>query len=156
VSSKAVVPQAAGVSAPPGGRTGSPTGLSIKEMTELADLFGSLDSEVQRFKPTAKKHEAARKAIQALYDAAPADQEFVMEGHDWQIQIGPREKQRTILSMAKLVKAITIKAFLEHCTFPLKIIDALLPGDKQKNLVAESRSGTRPVKAVSSEILKAA
>jgi len=122
---------------------------SIKEMTELADAFGVLDAQVQMFKPTVKLHEAARKRIQALYDAAPADQEFILQGHDWQIQIGPREKQRTILSMAKLLKEVTLKVFLEHCTFPLKIIDALLPGDKQSKLVVESRSGTRSVKAVS-------
>jgi len=142
VSSKAVPAQAS--ASTPGARLGAPTPATA----QLADRFGALDVQVQRFKPTAKLQETLRKEIQALYDASPPEQDFVLKGDLFEIQIGPRENERKITSMAKLLKAITQKVFLDHCGFPMKIIDALLPGDKQKDLVATARTGTRAVKAI--------
>jgi hypothetical protein len=122
--------------------------IAAADLTALADAFGALDAEVQRFKPTAKLHEASRKQIQTLYDPSLAEGAFTLKGRKYEVQIGPRENERKIPSMRKLFRAIKETVFLEHCSFPMKIIDALLPGDKQADLVVTARTGTRPVKAI--------
>jgi hypothetical protein len=122
--------------------------LAEAHRRDLADRFGDLDAQVQRFKPTAKAHEGLRKEIQALYDAEPSGNDFKLLGAKYEVQIGPRDNERKVSSMAKLFKALTQAVFLLHCSVPMKIIDALLPGDKQKDLVVTARSGSRPVKAV--------
>ncbi len=150
MSSKAVV---GGQPAPaPEQRRGSETAeakaLADVYRRDLADRFGAVDAEVQRFKPTAKAHEACRHEIQALYETAAAGDGFKLLGQKYEVQIGPRDNERKVSSMAKLMKALTQAVFLLHCSFPMKIIDALLPGEKQKDLVATARTGSRPVKAV--------
>jgi hypothetical protein len=122
--------------------------LAQAHRRDLADKFGALDAEVQRFKPTAKAHEACRHEIQALYDDAAAGDGFKILGAKYEVQIGPRDNERKVTSMAKLFKALSQAVFLLHCTIPMKIIDALLPGEKQKDVVLTARTGSRPVKAV--------
>jgi hypothetical protein len=122
--------------------------MNDSERRALADKAGAAFIEAERAKPAVKAWDEARKQIQVLYDSSPADQPFTLKGDKYEIQIGPRENERKITSMAKLFKAVTQKVFLDHCSFPMKIIDALLPGDKQKDLVLQARTGTRPVKAV--------
>jgi hypothetical protein len=103
--------------------------------------------EAQRAKPAIKAWETLRPQVQALYDAEPAGSDFKLRGDKYELLIGPREKQRKVTSMRKLAKALK-DVFFDHCQVPLKIIDALLPGDKQKGLIVEDRTGTRPVEAV--------
>lgn len=114
----------------------------------LADRYGALDVQVQRFKPTAKLHDAARKEVQALYEAAPAEQSFVLKGDLFEIQISEREMERAIVSVPALIKALTQKVFNQVAKVPLKVIDALVPADQQGAFIVQARTGTRSVKAV--------
>lgn len=123
---------------------GSPT----PEQKTLADAFGALDVQVQRFKPTLKLHEAARKQLQALYDASPADQQFTLKTDLFEIQIGPRENERAIKSLPALIKALTQKVFNQVAKVPLKVIDALVPADQHGEFIVEARTGSRSVKAI--------
>jgi hypothetical protein len=142
VSSKAVASQAPAVS---GGR---PASSPTPDQKALADAFGALDVQVQRFKPTTKLHEAARKQLQALYDASPAEQEFVLKGDLFEIQVGPREMERAIKSVPALIKALTQKVFNTVAKVPLKVIDALVPADQHKDFIVQARTGSRSVKAI--------
>jgi hypothetical protein len=122
--------------------------MSLSAKIALADKAGAAFIEAERCKPAIKAWEVLRKEVQAIYDASPEAETFTLKGTKYEIQVGPRENERKITSMAKLLKAITQAVFLDHCSFPMKIIDALLPGDKQKSLVVTARTGTRPVKAI--------
>jgi hypothetical protein len=114
----------------------------------LADKAGAAFIEAERAKPAIKAWDDMRKQVQALYDASPEAANFTLKGDKYEIQIGPRENERKIPSMRKLFKAIKEAVFLEHCSFPMKIVDALLPGEKQAGLVVTARTGSRPVKAI--------
>ncbi len=147
MSSKAVPTQAPAVS---GGRPGlSNHNPDIQtSLKTLADGFGALDVQVQRFKPTTKLHEAARKELQALYDASDAGASYTLKGEHFEIQIGPRENERAIKSIPALIKALTQKVFNQVAKVPLKVIDALVPADQRGEFIVEARTGSRSVKAI--------
>jgi hypothetical protein len=121
--------------------------LTPDERRDLADRAGAAYMEAQRAKPAIKAWETLRPQVQALFDTEPKDKDFKLRGAKYELMIGPRENQRKITSMRKLAKALK-DAFFDHCAVPLKIIDVLLPGEKQKGLIVEDRTGSRPVEAV--------
>ena len=114
----------------------------------LLDEFGEVQRQVDAFAPTAAKHKRLRDEIESYYADKDPEQEFTVSGLRYEVQIGPRAKQRTFTArgMALLYRLLGKPKFLEWCKFGLTDLDRLVPG--HTGIVVEERTGSRKIKAV--------
>ena len=94
-------------------------------------------------------HEARAKCLKALLIAACPEgsesEDVFMEGESFQVKILPRKLERTIRSMARVCKLMGGRRFLQLCKMNLATIDSELNAEQRKQVLRESRTGTRTV-----------
>lgn len=86
-----------------------------------------------------------RKIIEGWFTHQEPEENFLVEGHIYQITIGPRARQRTVHAK-KLYDRIGAQKFFEKATFPLQDLDRL--GIDTAGIVVEERTGNRTVTAI--------
>lgn len=127
---------------------------AVKARIALIDEFGELDRRVAEFKPVVDRHKKLKEEIEGWYAQDGAADSFVAEGHRYQLQISAKRKEREIVAMPKLFRALGKERFLEFCKFPLTVLDRLLPNSAP--YVQEEHSGRRTIRAVAKAMLERA
>jgi hypothetical protein len=84
--------------------------------------------------------------------SVPAEEPAAIEGFQYHLDIAPRENQKTLVSTAKIHKALGLKAFLAVCKLTLKGLEEGLKlvgkEDQMAKFYTEARTGPRTVTAV--------
>ena len=127
---------------------------AVKARIALIDEFGELDRRVAEFRPVVDRHKRLKEEIEGWYERDEATDSFVAEGNCYQLQISARSNKRKIIGMAKLFTALGKTRFLELCSFPLTVLDRLLPDSAA--YVSEERTGSRTIKPVAKAVLERA
>ncbi|GAC1500022.1 MAG: hypothetical protein NVS1B14_03710 [Vulcanimicrobiaceae bacterium] len=117
-----------------------------KQQSQI-DHYGELERRVTEFQPIATERLALRAEILGWALHAAPEAALSLAGHAYTLQIGPCAQQQRITSMRRLFRAIGQGLFLDNCTFPLKVLDALKLSDTAPFLTNE-RTGNRNLTAV--------
>ena len=116
---------------------------------DIYDEFGELDRQIQAFKPVLDRYEKLKAQIKAEAEEYPADQDFTLVGKLYDLQISAKANERKIRSVRAVYKALgSLKAFYEVVTVALGKLEERLGKEKVAELVEESRTGSRRIKAV--------
>lgn len=127
---------------------------------KVIDEYGELDRQVREFAPIAAKHESLKKIIKAWCEEMPADEGAMLEGRQYKILVGARERERKFKSLSKVFKACgTLKRFLSVCTVAIGALEELIGKSQVESLVETTSTGTRrlrPIAKASPNITQAA
>lgn len=123
--------------------------LLTKAMRQgLIDEFGRLSQKVEAHKPDKARHALVREILAAGYEFEPNSQPFIEEGLEFTLSVSACANERTITSMAKLLKLLGQRLFLKFCKFPLSAVDASVPASEHSQFLKEEATGPRTFKAV--------
>lgn len=112
--------------------------------------------ELERRKGLAALDEAEYKALKdkagKVAEAQPADKPCALRGELYELQLGPRRKERTIIARWKvflrLRKALGLKGIICALTIPIGLVDENIPKSEQAGMVSEEQSGWRSMSLV--------
>lgn len=122
--------------------------LLTPDERKIVDEYGALRRKITEFKPAADRATVLAGIIQSWFaDLHPAEGS-IAEGYRYQVQVSPREKQRSILDMAKLYRLFGVKRFLELVRIPLEVLDKELPAADHPKYVIAARTGKRKLTPV--------
>jgi len=114
---------------------------------DVVDELGAVQARLANLapviKPLGEREKGLRAQVLSWCEQMPADAEQGLEGARYALAISPRRTERTITSMARLVKRLGLALFLKGCSISLKYIDEHLAAVDQKGLISEARTGTR-------------
>lgn len=92
--------------------------------------------------------EALKNQIRGWYASEPPELEITASGNEYTVILSPKAKERKITNIRKLARKMK-DAFWAACTVPLGAIDRFFPKPEDRaDLLAESQTGSRTVKAV--------
>ncbi len=116
---------------------------------EVIDEHGGIRARIDKLddaaKPLREREKDLRDQILGWCEQLPPDQDAGLEGHRYALTISERRLERTILSMARLLKRMGLTVFLKGCTMSLKYIQEHLAPVDLKGLISESRTGARVI-----------
>jgi hypothetical protein len=113
----------------------------------LIDEFGCLEGKIAQASAYVKRREELRKQFLEWAEHVPPKQGVDIEGVGFCVAISPRRPERVITSMAKVLKAMGEKCFLEECNISVKSIEENVPAAAFAKLVEERPIGRRTVTA---------
>jgi hypothetical protein len=126
--------------------------LSESSLRQKIDRAGELDRQIQLVAPAVDEYEALKKEIADHFGEAPADKPQVADGDSYQVQLGTKRRERTIVDKKKvfglLKKALGFEGLLAVIDISLGTVDKNLPESASKNLINDERSGYRTFKLV--------
>jgi len=114
----------------------------VDELGAVQDKLGDLALMV---KALVEREKELRSQVLSWCEKLPADEDTGLEGSRYALAISPRRTERTITSMARLLKRLGLRLFLKGCSIPLKYIDEHLAALDQKGLISEARTGARVI-----------
>ena len=150
------IPTSGGSVEVPSPRAAAPSPLDPKLIDEYAVLEARIRENAVRMKGSLKLFETLKKKIRAAYMGQDAEAVFLAEGHQFLIEVGPRENERVIADMEKLAKLVGMTEFFARCSFTLRAAEELLDEAQLAQVILSDRTGTRPLKAVRKAIPDAA
>ena len=114
---------------------------------ELADAYFDRKSRVDAFAPTKDRCESLAREARRRFEDKPADQEFELKSPSTLVQVGMKQKERSISSIFRLYKLskLKIEEFLLKCKISLAEAQEI-PGSAA--LIDEARTGFRSLKAI--------
>lgn len=125
-----------------------PTGKAAVSIDRaaLVDEAGKLETRLAPFSADAKRLEALRKEFRKWADDDKVDGNATTsyQGTKFSVALGRKELKRRIISMAKVLKAIGAKRFVNIVSVTLKDLEAEL-GAAAAAHISEERTGSRDI-----------
>lgn len=121
--------------------------MTAKEKRAAIDAYGALYKQQKEI----EAHLAILKGqVMAQLPADhPPGEAFLLEGDEYSIIIKAAEWKREILDMFKLVRRVGREAFLTACSFPLGVLDKLIPDEAERaKYVSREQTGPRKLEVV--------
>ena len=117
------------------------------------DEFGDLQRQIDLMAPLMERHKVLKDSFEELLKDAPADKPAVLRGKLYELQLGPRRNERTLVNKRKaftLLKArLGLGGLLAVIDIPMgKAIDPNFAKSEQAGMVVEERSGWRKLDVV--------
>lgn len=121
--------------------------MTAKEKRAAIDAYGALHKQHKEI----EGHMALLKG--QIFAMLPADhppgEAYMVEGEEFTIIIKAAEWKREILDMFKLVRRVGREAFLTACSFPLGVLDKLIPDEAERaKYVSREQTGPRKLEVV--------
>ncbi len=117
------------------------------DRTAAVDEFGDLATEIKRLKaqlkPKTERFDKLDQQIQSWFEKHPAEESTTVEGKRYLVKVSPRENRTEILGIAKVYRALGVKAFLAACKISLKAIAKATDEATFARLVKTERIGPR-------------
>lgn len=113
----------------------------IDELGECEERIGQLDPDIARVK-------VIKEQINTWITDEAADKPVVLQGNVFDSVAGVRKKERKIVAMDKVFAVLGKAKFIGLCSFPLGILDKVIPNSKAAGLVVEERTGARQIETV--------
>lgn len=118
---------------------------------DVVDELGAVQTKLVGFsvltQPLRDREKELRSEVLVWCEKLPAEADQGLEGRRYALAISPRRTERSIVSMARLLKRLGLALFLKGCSIPLKYIDEHLAAVDQKGVIAEARTGARVITA---------
>lgn len=121
--------------------------VTAKEKRAAIDAYGALHKQQKEI----EAHLGVLKGqVMAQLPADhPPGEAFLLEGDEFTIIIKAAEWKREILDMFKLVRRVGREAFLTACSFPLGVLDKLIPDEAERaKYVSREQTGPRKLEVV--------
>lgn len=118
--------------------------LKPKERDAVLDEFARLDIELSP-KEARRKH--LREQILSWFPSAKPEQELVLETSEHVVTIGAAGRERRIVSVQKLARALGMRVFWGIASVRMKAFDAVVPEAERCKYVVDERAGPRRVSA---------
>lgn len=121
--------------------------MTAKEKRAAIDAYGEL---YKLRKEVDGQLDILKSKIMAMLPANhPAGEAYMVEGEEFTIIIKAAEWKREILDMFKLVRRVGREAFLTACSFPLGVLDKLIPDEAEREkFVSREQTGPRKLEVV--------
>ena len=114
-----------------------------REQRAAVDAYGELQRKLQETAPLARKAEDLGQAIRGWLAELPAGESIELQGERYVLQVSSRQKQRKIMDIKGLFKALGTTRFLSIASVPLKTLDAILSTDERALYTSEEQTGPR-------------
>lgn len=120
---------------------------SAEETALAADIdeLGALEKEFAPLRAKLGRIEFLRTSIRARFDSKAASERFMPEGERFTLAIGERGNV-SVVSIGKLIKAITAAKFAKFATTTLKALEANVTPDVYASVVTVEQLGPRSLK----------
>lgn len=118
--------------------------MAISIRATKIDRLGKLAEVLSALKAAAKEYEELRKEIAGWYADKPAEQSFTESGKAYVVEVSPCGEVRQV-NIAKLAKRLGPKRFLQVVQVPMKLLDAHVSPEDQRDMVTTTRTGARRV-----------
>jgi hypothetical protein len=109
----------------------------------IVDEYGEIRRKIAEFKPVPDRGTVLAGIIQGWFADLPAAEGSIADGYRYQVHISPREKQRSILDIAKLYRLFGVKRFLQLVKIPLEVLEKELPAADHGKYIGEAKTGKR-------------
>lgn len=121
--------------------------MTAKEKRAAIDAYGEL---YKLQKEVEGQIGILKSKIMAMLPADhPPGEAYLVEGDEFTIIIKAAEWKREILDMFKLVRRVGREAFLTACSFPLGVLDKLIPDESERaKYVSREQTGPRKLEVV--------
>jgi len=121
--------------------------MTAKEKRAAIDAYGELHKQQKEIEGQLA---ILKPKIMALLPAShPPGEAYMVEGDEFTIIIKAAEWKREILDMFKLVRRVGREAFLTACSFPLGVLDKLIPDEAERaKYVSREQTGPRKLEVV--------
>lgn len=114
---------------------------------DQVDQFGELDHKVSQFRPTLKRRDELRKAIENWLADSPADLAAVLDGRLYQVHAAAKGVE-TVIDIPGVYKRLGAQRFLTVAQVSMQDLRRLLDGETIEKLVKQERTGCRKLTAV--------
>lgn len=121
--------------------------MTAKEKRAAIDAYGELYKQQKEIEG---QMAILKPQIMAMLPANhPPGEAYMVEGDEFTIIIKAAEWKREILDMFKLVRRVGREAFLTACSFPLGVLDKLIPDEAERaKYVSREQTGPRKMEVV--------
>lgn len=121
--------------------------MTAKEKRAAIDAYGEL---YKQHKEIEGQLAILKPQIMAMLPANhPPGEAYMVEGDEFTIIIKAAEWKREILDMFKVVRRVGREAFLTACSFPLGVLDKLIPDEAERaKYVSREQNGPRKMEVV--------
>lgn len=121
--------------------------MTAKEKRAAIDAYGELYKQQKEIEGQLA---ILKPQIMAMLPANhPPGEAYMVEGDEFTIIIKAAEWKREILDMYKLVRRVGREAFLAACSFPLSVLDKLIPDEAERaKYVSREQTGPRKMEVV--------
>lgn len=126
----------------------------MDELGEVEERITALSAEAKaRLKPYLDRRAKLLVEAQKLFAETPADESATVEGNQFLLTAGKKEREREIIP-AKIPKLMQIarmtaaKFVQQFCTIRLGAVDKFIPAEKHEVLMRDERTGPRTVTVV--------
>jgi hypothetical protein len=116
------------------------------------DEMGELERKISLLDPLVSRHKVLTERADEAAKVWPADSPVIIRGGLYELQLGPRRNERTVVEKLKvynfLRRALGIDGLVAAVDIPLAVIDKNIPESARAGLIVTERSGYRARKLV--------